>query len=243
MNKEVDYLIYCDESCHLSYDKSDVMSIGAVICGSNARKRICRDIVNIKKKYNVNIRSEMKWIKISKSNKLEMYLELIEYFFNEPSLNFRGIVALNKNSLVFNETNNNDYNTWYYKMYFLMLNTIIMPTKKYNIYIDIKDSKGGQRTRKLHDVLCNNIYDFKRETINKVQQIRSDEVEIMQITDLIIGALSYLHRYKNDIEEDSPKYKIIEKIRENSGFNLLSSTSIYNEKFNLFIWEPKNYGI
>ena len=45
-------------------------------------------------------------------------------------------------------------------MYFDMLKIILDPNARYRIYIDIKDTRGGAKIAKLHEVLCNNIYDF-----------------------------------------------------------------------------------
>ena len=86
------------------------------------------------------------------------------------------------------------------------------------------------------------MYDYKEEIIKNVQQIRSDEVEIMQITDLIIGALNY---YNNGVYSDKiniGKKNIIDKIIELSGCNLRSSTPYSYNSFNLFIWRPNYYG-
>ncbi len=53
---------------------------------------------------------------------------------------------------------------------------ILTPHATYRIYIDIKDTRGAAKVRKLHDVLCNNQYDFSRKIIERVQQVRSHEV-------------------------------------------------------------------
>lgn len=58
----------------------------------------------------------------------------------------------------------------------------------------MKDTRGGPKTRKLHDVLATSLYDFDRECIERVQQVRSHESELLQLTDLLIGALTYANR-------------------------------------------------
>ncbi len=70
------------------------------------------------------------------------------------------------------------HDDFYYKIYFDMLKTILSPQDKYNIYIDIKDTKSQLKVKKLHEVLCNNMYDFSRKIITKVMQVRSHEIEI-----------------------------------------------------------------
>ncbi len=74
------YDIYCDESCHLEHDGEKAMVLGGIWCIDSIRKRIARDIRNLKVKYGLNPRYEMKWNKISKG-KLEFYIKVVEYFF------------------------------------------------------------------------------------------------------------------------------------------------------------------
>ncbi len=230
--------IYCDESSHLSYDNKDYMILGAVYCKKEVRKRICKDIRLIKQRNNLDISSEMKWTKICDSKMLPAYMNLIEYFFNEPNLKFRGLIAEKKN-LDNDKYNDGSYNTWYYKMYYLLLNHLLSPSFSYNIYIDIKDTKGSKNVKFLKEVLCNNIYDFKSEIIKNVQQIRSDEVEIMQITDIIIGALNYINNGDFEKKHNLGKKKIVNRIIELSGCNLRSSTPYNYNDFNLFVWKPR----
>jgi hypothetical protein len=118
-----------------------------------------------------------------------------------------------------------------------MLKTILEPGKEYAIYIDIKDTRSQRKVQKLYEYLCNNSYDFKREMIKRLQQIRSNEVELMGLADLLIGAMSYLHRGHS---ESTAKIAIIEKIRHRSGYKLTNSTLYRENKFNLFIWHPRN---
>jgi len=125
------------------------------------------------------------------------------------------------------------HDTFYYKMYFNLLKTLFEPDCEYNIYIDIKDTRGQKKVDKLHEVLCNNHYDFNRELIKKVQQVRSEEVELVALADLLIGAMSYLHRGKTTSEA---KLKLIERIKERSKYNLMASTLYRENKFNIFVW-------
>lgn len=230
--------IYCDESSHLSYDNEKYMILGAVSCNLGARKRICKDIKKIKQRHNISVDSEMKWTKISNSKVLLAYLELVEYFFKEPNLRFRGLIA-EKDNLDNDKYNDGSYNNWYYKMYYLLLNQLLTPPYSYRIFIDIKDTKGSKNVDKLKEVLCNNIYDYKNEILKDVKQIRSDEVEIMQITDVLIGALNYINNGNYDKKINVGKKEVINKIIELSGCNLRTSTPYSWNEFNLFIWKPR----
>ena len=126
-------------------------------------------------------------------------------------------------------------------MYFLLLDPIIDPFGEYRIFIDVKDTQGGPKISKLHEVLCNNIYDFKREVIKDVRQIRSHESEVLQIADLFNGALSYVHRgLYNCPGSNEGKNIIIEQLGK-KGLELLKSTKRSEEKFNIFIWVPRGW--
>ena len=55
--------IYCDESCHLQYDESNVMVLGAVKCKDSLKKSIFRNIREIKMKHGLSSWFEIKWQK------------------------------------------------------------------------------------------------------------------------------------------------------------------------------------
>jgi len=210
------------------------MALGAVWCPLNKRKEIFTRIREIKAKYNFKPGFEMKWNKVSKG-RMDFYLDIINYFFDDDDLHFRVLIVPDKKVLD-HTAFNQDHDTFYYKMYFDMLKVILSPQCAYNIYIDIKDTRSNYKVLKLKEVLRNNRYDFQKQIIKRVQQVNSSEVEILQITDLLIGAFTYLHRGLN---ENEGKIKIIEKMCQRSGYSLKQSTLYKEEKMNIFIWKPR----
>lgn len=229
------YNIYCDESCHLEHDGELAMLIGGVWCPQSKKDEIFHRIREIKEEHGLSKRFEIKWNKVSKGQ-LDFYMDIINYFFDNSNLHFRVLVIPNKQDLkhkLFNQT----HDEFYYKMYFNMLKAIFEPGCEYNIYIDIKDTQGQRKVEKLHKVLCNNHYDFDRNLIRKVQQVRSEEVELVALADLLIGALSYVHRGKNT---SAAKIKLIERIKDRSSYSLSCSTLYRENKFNIFVWHPRN---
>jgi len=125
-------------------------------------------------------------------------------------------------------------------MYFTMLKAIFRPNASYRIYLDIKDTRSAPKVRKLQDVLCNNVYDFSREIIQKVQTVRSHEVEQIQLADLLIGAVAYANR---DLAGSSAKRRLVEIIRERSGYSLTRSTLYREDKLNLFRWNAEELDV
>lgn len=229
------YNIYCDESCHLEHDGETAMTIGGVWCPYEKKDEIFHRIREIKQEHKLSKNFEIKWNKVS-NGQLDFYMDIVNYFFDNSDLHFRVLVIPNKNELrhsLFNQT----HDDFYYKMYFNMLKTLFEPNCAYNIYIDIKDTRGQKKVEKLHNVLCNNHYDFNRSMIRKVQQVRSEEVELVALADLLIGALSYVHRGK---DTSAAKLQLIQRIKSRSGYSLIASTLYREDKFNIFVW--KNNG-
>lgn len=223
--------IYCDESCHLEHDGQKAMAIGGVWCSEERKDEIFRRIREIKVEHGLSRWMEIKWNKVS-DGQLDFYMDVVNYFFDNSDLHFRVLVVPDKQMLrhgVFNQT----HDTFYYKMYFDMLKTLFEPGYGYNIYVDIKDTRGQKKVEKLHEILCNNHYDFNREMIRRVQQVRSEEVELVAVADLLTGAVSYLHR---GLEASAAKLRLIERIRSRSGYDLMRSTLYRENKFNVFVW-------
>ena len=202
--------------------------MGAIWLDIDKYKNITQRINEIKWSYGVSSHRELKWTKVSTSL-LPLYEQLIQYFFDDDDLHFRGLIVDNKTK--FQHTITQSYDDWYFKMYFRTLKNIIDPNEKYNIYLDIKDTRSHQKELKLHEVICNSIYDFDHSHVLKIQSVRSDEIAIMQLVDLLVGALSYFSREVNTSES---KIRLIKLIQQRSGYSLLRSTLVRESKFNIF---------
>jgi hypothetical protein len=228
------YNIYCDESCHLEHDQSLAMVLGGIWADQDACQEIAAHVRGLKQNFGLPPSFEVKWVKVSPA-KVKFYESLIDYFFDEPRLRFRAVVVPNKRDLRhFDFSQNHD--DWYYKMWFVMLKQIFLPQAAYRIYIDIKDTRSQEKVEKLHKILCNSIYDFDCKIIHRVQQIQSHESDILQLADLLIGCLSYLHRA---LETSRAKRALIQRFRDRSGLRLLNTTLPKAEKVNLLIWRPQ----
>ncbi len=232
------YNIYCDESCHLEHDGINVMVLGAIWCDQQKIKEINLRIKDIKERNGIPTSTEMKWTKISPA-KIDAYKDLVNYFFDDDDLHFRALVVPDK-TMLDHDRFNQSHEDWYYKMYFEMLKVILSPTERYNIYIDIKDTHSYQKSQKLKEVCCNSMYDFSEKVIEKLQPIRSEEVQIMQLVDILIGAVGYQNRiFDNDHVESSAKREIIDLIKSRSRYSLKKSTLLREEKINLLIWNAR----
>lgn len=231
------YNIYCDESCHLQNgrDKDFVMAIGGISCSDHKKKEIFDKLREIKVQHGVYRDTEIKWNKVSPA-KIEYYKALVNYFFDNEDLSFRAILV-NKRELNLNVIDMS-HDEFYYHAYFLMLARFFAPGNEYSIYIDIKDTRSQDKVERLHDTLCNSRFDFNHRIIKKVQQIQSHEVELMGMTDLLIGALSYINKGVTDGSD--AKAELIRVIKMRTGYSLINSTLPLEPKFNILVWHGKD---
>jgi hypothetical protein len=229
------YNIYCDESCHLENDGQPAMVMGAVWCPLDKTREIAVRLREIKRRHGLPSDFEAKWTKVS-PGKLRFYLDLIDYFFDDDDLHFRALVIPDKTKLNHRAFPGQDHDAWYYKMYFEMLRIILSPKGRYRIYLDIKDTRGAEKVRRLHDVLCNNMYDFSREILERVQLAHSHEIEQLQLADLLIGAVSYVSR---GLHGNAGKLALVDRMKERSGYSLEKTTLLREEKVNLFRWRAQ----
>ncbi|MFZ0828841.1 MAG: DUF3800 domain-containing protein, partial [Verrucomicrobiia bacterium] len=113
---------------------------------------------------------------------------------------------------------------------------LFSPEAKYRIYLDRKDTCGAKKVAKLHEVLCNNMYDFNRKILERVQVIGSHEVEQLQLCDFLTGAVSYANR---ELTSNPAKVVLLERLKQRSGYQLTRTTLLRERKLNVFIWEPQ----
>jgi hypothetical protein len=222
----------------LENDGINVMVLGGVWCPHDTTREINERIRDIKIRNSISPTAEMKWTKISPS-KLQLYIDLVNYFFDEKLMHFRAVVVPDKNQLD-HERFNQTHDDWYYKMYFEMLKQILMPKDRYEIYIDVKDTNSSRKAQKLREVCSNSMYDFSKTIIRKIQPIQSKEVQLMQVVDILIGALGYANRqFADEHVKSSAKLAIIDLIKKRSGYSLSKTTLLREEKFNILIWDAR----
>lgn len=224
--------VYCDESCHLENDHQPVMVLGAVWCPLDKVQEIALHLRELKQEHGLNNNFEIKWSKVSPA-KVNFYKDIVDYFFSDCNLHFRALIVGDKSQLK-HEIYRQTHDDWYYKMYFSLLKAIFEPKSHYRVYLDIKDTKSGKKVSKLHDTLSNNFLDFSRQIIERIQTVRSHEVELLQLTDLLIGTVSYANR---SLSDSCAKQALVQCMRDRSGYCLTKTTLYRENKVNLFRWE------
>lgn len=230
----MEYNVYCDESCHLVSNDSKYMLIGAVYCQKHKVKKVNEYIECLKKNYNLSDKIELKWNKIDKKTE-KLYLDIIEYFFDNDDLKFM-VIVVDKTKLNHKKYKQTE-NDFYHKIYYDMLKYIIDQDNSYNIYPDIKDTNSYYYHQVMLDYLRIKMSDKSKKIIKKIQPIRSYEAPILQINDVLIGALSYYYRKLSD---NSVKLNIVNEIKKLYQNDLDVSSYYSNTKFNIFIWRSRD---
>ncbi len=240
--------IYCDESSHLENDTSDVMVLGGVSCSKRHVPSIAKKIREIKHKHGLKLPDaksrgfEVKWVKVSPA-KISFYEELIDLFFEDDRLRFRAVVVPDKRMLRHAEFKQT-HSEFYYKIFYLALLPVLRSAGPSRIFLDIKDTQGGRKTRDLCNFLRSKLHDQSGERVLSVEQIRSDESEILQLADILIGATSYSNR---GLTSSSAKSRLVSKIEganapgKTSG-SLKRTSSLHETKMNIFIWNGQGGG-
>jgi len=226
--------IYCDESCHLEHDRLGVMVLGAVWCPQARVAGLAQEARNLKRQFGLATDWELKWVKVS-AGRIDYYQALLNWFWQTEDLHFRALLVPDKSKLD-HGGHNQTHDDWYYKMYFDMLKVIIDPKREYNIYLDLKDTRGAAKVKKLHEVLCNSHYDFAQSVIRRVQLVRSHEVELLQLADFLSGLIAYVNR---DLKTSKSKLALVEQLQTASGYSLRRSTLLRENKINLFRWHAR----
>lgn len=233
--------IYCDESCHLENDRSDIMLLGAISCDKKYVRKIAEEIRELKVKHGLGSNFEIKWTKVSPA-KESFYASIMRYFFEHSELQFRCVIIRGKSQLN-NEAFHQTYDEWYYKMYYLLLSKMLDATKEYSVFIDIKDTCGGCKAAKLKEIINNFLYSFSHTCLRKVQIVKSHELELLQLCDLLIGAVGYYNRFMSAFcinrELSLAKADLCNDLTTLSSRPLDRTTPLSETKFNLFVWEPR----
>lgn len=229
MLRHLEKNIYCDESTHIENDGMPFLVIGAITCPKSKAREVAVRIREIKAQHGLNPKKEIKWTKVSPS-KVDFYLQLVDYFLAEPDLKFRAVVA-SKDGLD-HAAYGNTHDDWYYRIYYYLLRALVSRHIESHIYLDIKDTQSSGKVAELWKVLAYTFHDFDRDWVKTVQVIRSHDSELMQLADVLIGAVNYRNR---GLDTSKAKTAVVERLQQ-STVDLTKQTSLGYTKVNIFPW-------
>ncbi|MCM1517606.1 MAG: DUF3800 domain-containing protein [Pseudoflavonifractor sp.] len=231
---QMTYSIFCDESCHLQFDSSDVLCIGAIVIQDEYIDTYKNELKRIKSKH--GILHELKWNTVSRTH-LPMYDEIIRLFFMSP-ITFRSILIKNKSNIQARSLGKDEYNRFYYSVIERLIRFIIRHNPRnvnsYRVFLDLKDNHGKIKLASVHKELTNMV--GTDDIIRSMQNIRSYESQFIQLADIITGAITYRARGLNGSEA---KTHIIRLIEDLSGYRLDEGTEPGDNKFAIYDFQPK----
>lgn len=226
--------IYGDESCHLEHDGQKIMGLGAIICPMSHASEINHRLKMLKVKHGMPEHYELKWTRVGLA-KMDYYSDVLDLFASYKFLRFRSFI-IDKSVIDHSVVPGQTHDEWYYKMYYKMLKPIVeVDDFEYHIYVDIKDTHGYERVRELERILQRGIGDRSGERITRIQEVRSHEVELLQLADFILGIVVYENRGEYNSEA---KRRVIEMFKERVGVSDLTACTPYRaHKFNQWKWK------
>lgn len=210
------------------------MVLGALACPTAKAHEIADRLRDFRDRHGLPRWFEIKWTKVS-AGKCPFYLDVLDYFFDDDDLHFRALIVPDKSRLRHADFGQ-DHDTFYYKMYYTLLRAMLSPEERYSIFLDIKDTRSHAKEQKLREVLCGSLHDRDQKVIERLQSVRSSEVQQVQLADLLTGIVSYVNR---GLQSSSAKTALVERMRKRSGYRLTFSTLLRAEKVNLFRWDAR----
>lgn len=218
--------IYCDESRHTSNPDDAFFVIGGIACPREYKHEIVRQIHTLKGRYKTQ--GEFGWKRLS-PNKQDFYWAILENFINDTNLSFRCLVA-NRNILDHEQYNQGDEELGFYKLYYQMLVHWLKPNSLYHIYLDWQQNKTRNRFSTLRDILQKKL--SGRAKIASLEPVVSKQIPLIEMTDLLIGAVGYDW---NEINKSTTKINFCKKLAESLNLkNLRASTYNTKHKFDIF---------
>ena len=229
----MNYDLFCDESRQdLLASASSITEVNQYCCigglsvPTEKRAELKARINALKIQFEVL--GEIKWGTVSTS-KLQFYLELVDLFFSYSDLCSRVVVidASKTRNKVFND---NDQELGYYKFYYQLLYHWLSWDNSYRVYTDQKTNRDKKRLQELRRIV--NIQFPISSPILSIQAIDSKESVILQMQNVLMGAIGYKYNYKG-MGKSSAKEAVVERIEQHL-HRSIGRTSAAVQKFNVF---------
>ena len=224
--------LYCDESRQDLFYNKDAISdtnkyifIGGIVIDRKNRVEIKNKINELKGKYDINTKTELKWNRVTK-NYLDLYKEMIDIYI-DYDISFRAICI--DSSKINLKYHNDNAELGFYKLYYQLLNNWLSPKLKYTIYTDIKTYSDPNVLNDLKRCLNNKEHP---NSVERIYAIDSHESVFLQLEDILMGATSYKMNFGNNGNSEI-KLELISYLESKLGHEL-KPTDKNATKFNLF---------
>lgn len=218
--------VYCDESRHTSDPSQRFMVIGALQCPREAKRDLVHEIHGLMARHRAH--GELGWKRLS-PNRHEFYWALLELFARHDELRFRALVA-DRTRLNHAQFNDGDAELGFYKLYYQLLVHWLQPGNTYSIYLDWQQNSEQHRFKDLHSVLTTKLRG--RSAIACLEPVTSENVPLIGLCDLFIGAVGYTW---NRLQGSEIKQSFAADLARAAGLSSLGeSTPKSRNKLNIF---------
>lgn len=225
------YHIFCDES---RQNGERYMVLGGIIIPQETINTF--NLTMQKFRDEQKMHAELKWSKVSEQ-KVSEYKRFVDYFFalnNTNKIHFSSLVI--DTHQVNHKKFSGNYETGFYKFYYqLLLNCFgvgYLNEKndvRFIIHLDYRNSK--YKLSDLKDILNKGIRKKLKITTDRaisLQPINSKNSEVLQIADIIIGAIGYnKNGYELIIGSNAAKITLAKHIAQSAGLNDLKNNTGY----------------
>jgi len=213
--------IHCDESCHLPHDRQPAMLLGLLACPAEQAHTLNVELTTLCQQHGLPKHFEFKWTKVG-PGKLDFYRAVVERFLAAEEVSFRALVLPDKQrayALAPAEQRGHIY----YRLYYQLLRGAMAPENRYRAFLDMKDTRGREKLRELKQLLETNNPSQPAEDKPTLQHVRSHEIRLMQVSDLLLGAVGFARRAKS--ENISPaKQALVSMLEEKLDFSLIGNS-------------------
>jgi hypothetical protein len=225
--------IYCDESRQeyfatpSSGPQERFVLIGGLWIITEQREYLKAQIGDLRARHSVH--GEFKWTRVSPS-RLPFYLDLVNLFFDSDAMRFRCLV-LPANQLDAIRFHHGDNELMFYKFYYQLLHNWILDFNTYQVFTDLRTNRVKQRLERLRQILDSSNYFAE---VASVQALPSEQLDLLQLADVLIGAVGYRFHHGN---ASPAKLAVSQEIETRLG-RPIQPTRKVEEKFNIFRWRP-----
>ena len=188
--------IYCDESCVDDGTTDDFMVIGGIACPTSEKRELVFLIDQLRGRHGVQ--GEFGWKTVCPS-RIAFFSDVLNLFFGDPRLSFRCVVVSTARTTFAGSTDR------FEKMYYQVFNNWLDSRgHQYRIFID-RRIDDPTRVSTLRNCLIGT--QKFGDSVRFVEEVESRENNLIQLADLLTGAIGYARNNRGSLQGASDAKK------------------------------------